>query len=62
VADKKSAPVRLSAHAEIEEVVGVEATAPMPPAIIAPARNVAANFPDLLIFISFIPTILSLAV
>jgi hypothetical protein len=50
--------VRLSAQAEIEEVVGVEATAPIPPAMIAPARNVAANFPDLLIFISFMFTIL----
>lgn len=50
--------MRLSAQADIDEVVGVEATAPIPPAIIAPARNVAANFPDLLNLICLMPTIL----
>jgi hypothetical protein len=55
---RKSAPVRLSAHAEIDDGAGVFATAVTPPATTAPARNIAANLPELFSFICLIPTII----
>jgi hypothetical protein len=58
VEDRNSAPVRLSAHAVIEDGAGVFATAVTPPATIAPVRNIATNFPELFSFICLIPTIL----
>jgi hypothetical protein len=58
VEDRNSAPVRLSAHAAMEDEFCVEATAPTPPAITAPARNAATNFPDRFIFICLIPIII----
>jgi hypothetical protein len=42
----------------MEDEFCVEATAPTPPAITAPARNTAANFPELFSFICLIPIII----
>jgi hypothetical protein len=44
----------------MEDEFCVEATAPTPPAITAPARNAATNFPDRFIFMCFMSTIIIL--
>ena len=60
VAERKRAPVRLSAHAVITDDGDVVAAVATPPAISAPARNALATFVDPLTLMFFILTILYL--
>jgi hypothetical protein len=60
VDERKSAPVRLSAHAVITEDGAVVAAVATPPAMIAPARNALMILAGLLTLMFFILTILYL--
>jgi hypothetical protein len=57
VGERKSAPVRLSAHAVITEAGVVVAAVATPPAMIAPARNALMILAGLLTLMFFILTI-----
>jgi hypothetical protein len=60
VDERKSAPVRLSAHAVITDEGDVVAAVATPPAMIAPARNALMSLAGLLTLMFFILTILYL--
>ena len=59
VLERKSAPVRLSAHAVMTDDGDVEAAVATPPAMRAPARNALMIVAGLLTLMLFILTILS---
>jgi hypothetical protein len=60
VDERKSAPVRLSAHAVITDEGDVVAAVATPPAISVPARKALTTFDDPLTLMFFILTILYL--